>query len=99
MDRREFLQVAAAGGVAAGLGLREAAAQERGGASVEPGDRVFITNEDSNTISVINPGNNTVEGTINLTSFDEDPRPPFRLVTAGVTRPRPPAIPISIFWR
>ena len=47
-------------------------------------DRVFITNEDSNTIAVINPASNTVESTINLTSFDEDARPPFRFVTGGV---------------
>src|SRR5205085_986684 len=47
-------------------------------------DRVFITNEDSNTISVIDPATNTVETSINLTSFDEDPRPPFRHVTAGI---------------
>ena len=33
---------------------------------------------------VINPNTNTVETTINLTSFDEDARPPFRFVTAGV---------------
>lgn len=52
--------------------------------SIEPGDRVFITNEDSNTIAVIDPRSNSVESTINLTSFDEDPRPPFRFVTAGV---------------
>lgn len=47
-------------------------------------DRVFISNEDSNTISVIDPIKNTVETTINLTSFDEDPRPPFRFVTGGI---------------
>src|SRR3569832_419785 len=48
-------------------------------------DRVFICNEDSNTLAVIDPKSNQVAGTVNLTSFDEDPRPPFRLVTAGVT--------------
>jgi YVTN family beta-propeller protein len=48
-------------------------------------DRVFICNEDSNTLSVIDPETNTVSDTVNLTSFDEDPRPPFRLVTGGVT--------------
>lgn len=47
-------------------------------------DRVFITNEDSNTISVIDPSKNAVDTTINLTSFDEDARPPFRFVTGGV---------------
>lgn len=50
---------------------------------IAPQDRIFIANEDSNTISVINPNTNTVETTINLTSFDEDPRPPFRFVTGG----------------
>jgi DNA-binding beta-propeller fold protein YncE len=36
-------------------------------------------------LSVIDPNTNTVASTINLTSFDEDARPPFRLVTGGVT--------------
>lgn len=81
--RREFLKLAAAGVAAGALGSRTAFAQTNG-ASIEPNDRVYITNEDSNTISVIDPRSNTVETTINLTSFDEDPRPPFRLVTAGV---------------
>jgi YVTN family beta-propeller protein len=48
-------------------------------------DRVFICNEDSNTLAVIDPNRNEVVHTVNLTSFDEDPRPPFRLVTGGVT--------------
>jgi DNA-binding beta-propeller fold protein YncE len=48
-------------------------------------DRVFICNEDSNTLAVIDPISNTLAYTLNLTSFDEDPRPPFRLVTGGVT--------------
>ena len=52
--------------------------------SIGAQDRVFITNEDSNTLTVIDPSTNTVESTINLTSFDEDARPPFRFVTAGV---------------
>jgi YVTN family beta-propeller protein len=47
-------------------------------------DRVFICNEDSNTLSIIDPRTNTVEGAVNLTSFDEDPRPPFRFITGGV---------------
>ena len=47
-------------------------------------DRIIICNEDSNSLSVIDPTTNTVAGTINLTSFDEDPRPPFRYVTGGV---------------
>ena len=51
---------------------------------IAPIDRVFITNEDSNTLSVIDPMSNKVDSTINLTSFDEDARPPFRYVTGGV---------------
>ncbi len=47
-------------------------------------DRVFICNEDSNTLSVIDPKSDTIIATVNLTSFDEDPRPPFRFVTGGV---------------
>ena len=47
-------------------------------------DRVFITNEDSNTLSVIDPMSNKVDSTIDLTSFDEDARAPFRYVTGGV---------------
>jgi YVTN family beta-propeller protein len=54
------------------------------GRDIGPEDRVFVTNEDSNTICVIDPRTNVVETTINLTSFDEDPRPPFRFVTGGV---------------
>ncbi len=81
--RRYFLTLAAAAGFAAAWSPGRALAQA--GSSVESGDRVYITNEDSNTITVIDPRSNTVEATINLTSFDEDARPPFRLVTAGVT--------------
>jgi DNA-binding beta-propeller fold protein YncE len=33
---------------------------------------------------VIDPRTDTVETTVNLTSFDEDPRPPFRFVTGGI---------------
>ncbi|RPH55940.1 MAG: YncE family protein, partial [Acidobacteria bacterium] len=81
--RRDLLKLAAAGMVAGALGMRMASAQPAS-ESIGSGDRVFITNEDSNTIAVIDPRSNTVETTINLTSFDEDPRPPFRLVTAGI---------------
>ncbi len=80
--RRNLLKIgtaSVAGALSSQWGLAQA-----GGASIESTDRVFITNEDSNTIVVIDPRNNTVETTINLTSFDEDPRPPFRFVTAGV---------------
>ena len=82
LSRRELLQAGALGAAALALRPHRAGAQP---ASVETEDRVFIANEDSNTISVIDPRSNTVDTTINLTSFDEDPRPPFRLVTGGVT--------------
>ncbi|HXG17355.1 MAG TPA: YncE family protein [Calidithermus sp.] len=82
LSRRELLQVGALGAAALAMRPRGAEAQP---APIEPEDRVFIANEDSNTISVIDPRSNTVDTTINLTSFDEDPRPPFRLVTGGVT--------------
>lgn len=84
ISRRDLLKVTAFGAFALASGGRPAAAQAPAGAAIEPNDRVFIANEDSNTISVIDPRSNTMETTINLTSFDEDPRPPFRFVTAGV---------------
>jgi YVTN family beta-propeller protein len=90
ISRRGLLQGTIAGAVAWSVGAGQAAAQGTGagaGGAVEPGDRVFIANEDSNTITVIDPGSNTVDTTINLTSFDEDPRPPFRFVTGGVVPP------------
>ena len=84
MSRRAVLRTGAMGVVAVSMaGARTAEAQPAPGAAVEPNDRVFICNEDSNTMSVIDPRSNTVETTINLTSFDEDPRPPFRFVTGG----------------
>jgi len=84
-SRRDFLRIAALGAAAA-AGPRLALSQgETGGAAgATARDRVLICNEDSNTLSVIDPNTNTVETTINLTSFDEDPRPPFRFVTGGV---------------
>ncbi|MBC7548554.1 MAG: YncE family protein [Polaromonas sp.] len=91
-SRRDFLKAAAAlpAVAAAPWAMAQAATQPAlvmdtsAGPDIAPVDRVFITNEDSNTISVINPASNTVDTTINLTSFDEDTRPPFRLVTGGV---------------
>jgi len=58
-------------------------AQIVAGPAPQAEDRVFICNEDSNTLSVIDPRSNTVQAAVNLTSFDEDPRPPFRFVTGG----------------
>ena len=88
-QRRDVLKFTLA--VAAATALQRAQAQPTRdtatasvGSGIDPRDRVFITNEDSNTVVVINPATNSVESTINLTSFDEDPRPPFRYITAGV---------------
>ncbi len=84
ISRRTLLKATAASAVALSFAKPLQAAQQPGGADVEPSDRVFICNEDSNTFTVIDPRSNTVDGTINFTSFDEDPRPPFRFVTGGV---------------
>jgi len=84
ISRRDLLQMTVAGGLST-LGPAPAHAQTPpAAAAIEPNDRVFVANEDSNTIVVIDPRTNTVETTINLTSFDEDPRPPFRFATAGI---------------
>jgi YVTN family beta-propeller protein len=83
MSRRTVLRAGAMSLAAVSMGTRPAAAQPAATGAVEPNDRVFICNEDSNTMSVIDPRSNIVETTINLTSFDEDPRPPFRFVTGG----------------
>ncbi len=82
--RRDFLKAAGALPLAAAPGWATAQAAPSRTPGIDAADRVFITNEDSNTIAVIDPARNVVETTINLTSFDEDPRPPFRYVTAGV---------------
>ena len=91
-SRRDFLKAAAALPAAAAVpwamaqgpaAMPAPAMTAYVGPDIAAADRVFITNEDSNTISVINPASNTVD-TINLTSFDEDARPPFRFVTGGV---------------
>nr|WP_315217668.1 YncE family protein [uncultured Duganella sp.] len=81
IQRRDLLKysLAAAAGSALPFALAQPAIN-----NIDPRDRVFITNEDSNTLVVINPRTNAVESTINLTSFDEDPRPPFRYITNGV---------------
>lgn len=81
-SRREFLTNAGAAAAFAVLPLGRALAQSSAGS--ESRDRVLICNEDSNTLSVIDPNTNAATATINLTSFDEDPRPPFRFVTGGV---------------
>jgi len=82
-DRRDLLKYTLA--TAATAALPAAKAQgTTGSGPIDAHDRVFITNEDSNTLVVIDPRTNTVDTTINLTSFDEDPRPPFRYLTAGI---------------
>src|SRR5918992_4926228 len=81
--RREFIANVGALAIGAALPLGRALAQTASGTNGR--DRVLLCNEDSNTLSVIDPNTNTAATSINLTSFDEDPRPPFRLVTGGVT--------------
>ncbi|MBC8051046.1 MAG: beta-propeller fold lactonase family protein [Chitinophagales bacterium] len=81
VDRRTFLAGAAASVAAMALSSSPAAAVN----GPQNGDCVFLTNEDSNTLTVIDPVSDTVKATVNLTSFDEDPRPPFRFVTGGMT--------------
>jgi YVTN family beta-propeller protein len=83
LTRRSLLKATVAGAVVLSSPHGRVWAQASGVKDLEPADRVFIANEDSNTVSVIDPRNNTVDTTINLTSFDEDPRPPFRFVTGG----------------
>lgn len=83
--RRDVLKLAALGALTTVAGVRPVMAAPPVGAVGDAGDdRVFICNEDSNTLAVVNPYSNTMESTVNLTSFDEDPRPPFRFVTGGV---------------
>lgn len=82
VSRRDVLAGAAAGaviGATAGSGSVFAAERQ----AIENGDLILICNEDSNTLTMIDPSRNVVAGTINLTSFDEDPRPPFRFATGG----------------
>ncbi len=83
LDRREFMAAAAAAAAVA-TWPGEGAKAQASGTPFEANDRIFICNEDSCTLSVIDPRTNTADTTINLTSFDEDRRPPFRFVTGGV---------------
>jgi len=85
-SRRDFLKILGAAAMASQLPTL-AKGQVEAQKDIAATDRVFIANEDSNTITVIDPRSNTVETTINLTSFDEDPRPPFRFVTGGLMPP------------
>ncbi len=83
-QRRDFLKTTAVIAATVGFTPISSVLAQTKSSSIEAHDRVFITNEDSNTLVVIDPRTNTVETTINLTSFDEDARPPFRFATAGV---------------
>src|SRR5215208_4369905 len=82
LNRRELFGGAAAAAVISRA--QSALSQPATDGGIHAEDRVFICNEDSNTLAVIDPRTNTVETSVNLTSFDEDPRPPFRLVTGGI---------------
>jgi DNA-binding beta-propeller fold protein YncE len=89
LSRRDMMLATAASSLPispAGLAPAQAIAPDPDGSGQgpRPGDRVFICNEDSNTLAVIDPVVNRVAGAVNLTSFDEDPRPPFRYVAGGV---------------
>jgi YVTN family beta-propeller protein len=92
ISRRMLLKSTAASAVALSLGPTTRSTRTAFAQDVAAEDRVFICNEDSNTMTVIDPRTNTVESTINLTSFDEDPRPPFRFVTGGVVPTHPAMI-------
>lgn len=81
--RREFIAGVGTAALASALSPEVALAQTNPRANRR--DWVILCNEDSNTLSVIDPHTNTVGRTINLTSFDEDPRPPFQFATGGVT--------------
>ncbi len=81
LDRRTFL--AGVGAATVAVAMKPSPSHAANGP--QNGDRVFLTNEDSNTLTVIDPVKDAVEATVNLTSFDEDPRPPFRFVTGGMT--------------
>src|SRR5215208_3358009 len=82
LNRRELFGGAAAAAVISRT--QSALSQPATDGGIHAEDRVFICNEDSNTLAVIDPRTNTIETTVNLTSFDEDARPPFRFVTGGV---------------
>lgn len=81
LTRRQALMATTASALGAAIGATPWAAANA--ADVAAGDRILICNEDSNTLSVIDPNTNRVEATINLTSFDADRRPPFRFATGG----------------
>lgn len=88
-SRRDLLAWAAVAGAAATESAAAQPAPAAGPRTAPPpaaaaGDGVWICCEDSDTLAVVDPARLAVEATVNLTSFDEDPRPPFRFVTGGV---------------
>jgi len=84
ISRREVLAGATAGVAIAAVGRQAVAQGPVSGTGAKTGDRVLICNEDSCTLSAIDPVTNKITETVNLTSFDEDPRPPFRFGNSGV---------------
>ena len=65
ISRRDLLQLTAVGGLSALARAPSSAVAQTpspvSAAAIEPNDRVFVTNEDSNTIAVIDPRSNTVD--------------------------------------
>ncbi len=63
--RRSLLQASTAVAALASFGAKLASAQTPGTPiGVQAEDRVFICNEDSNTLTVVDPRTNTVETTV-----------------------------------
>jgi len=81
--RREFLGALGAAAAAASLPGPAGGAEPPGVPAPGASDRLFVAAEDASTVVVIDPARNAVEATVNLTSFDEDPRAPFRLAAGG----------------
>jgi DNA-binding beta-propeller fold protein YncE len=78
-----FLKALGAAAAAAALPSGARGAEAPGVPSPGASDRVFVVAEDSSTLVVLDPARNAVDTAINLTSFDEDPRAPFRLAAGG----------------
>ena len=81
--RREFLGALGAAAAASALPGPAGGAEPPGVPAPGASDRLFVAAEDASTVVVIDPARNAVEATVNLTSFDEDPRAPFRLAAGG----------------
>jgi YVTN family beta-propeller protein len=59
ISRRTVLKAGALGALSRAAGPDRATAQGASATAIEPADRVFICNEDSNTLGVIDPRTNT----------------------------------------